>query len=231
MTGPDGAPVEGSRFAANRPLFRRGFYISCRAPQHRGARGAEENVDDGVGSREDFALAQGQRRRLPSRPLGQGLRRFPPFRRAAAVTCRPSLVVPARGPRAAQLSGSGPAVRLEGSPPRRGPGPSYRMSRPRGRGIAPGPKSSELLEAENKGSRSDAGGLPQRTRQRYAFRRPNNRRHRPQQPPGAHGQNPEGGEGKIPKGPAGKPACVAKKSSTSEEDATVADATSAAQAQ
>lgn len=253
VTGPGGAPVEGSRFAANRPRFRRGFYTRHRAPQHRSARGPEGDVYDYdydyhynynyyydyyhyyhyygyygyydyhyQCSREDFALAQGQRRRLPRRPQDQRLRRFRPFRRAGAVTRRPSTFAPASGPRAAQLPGSAPAARPESSPPRRGPGPSYRLSRPRGRGIAPGPKSSEQMEAENKESGSDAGS---------AALSPNNPLHHPQQPPGAQNQSPEGGEEETRKGPAGKPACVANQSSASEEDAAVADATSAAQAQ
>lgn len=256
VTGPGGAPVEGSRFAANRPRFRRGFHTRHRAPQHRSARGPEGdfygydydyhcNYDyyyydyygcyhyydyhgyydyDYQGSREDFAFAQGQRRCLHRRPQDQRLRRFPPFRRARALTRRPSTFAPAsRPPRAAQLPGSAPAARPEGSPPRRGPGPSYRLSRPRGRGMAPGPKSSEQLEAENKGSGSDAGS---------AACGPNNPLHRQQQPPGAQDHGPEGGEDDTTrKGPAGKPACIANQSSTSEEDAAVADATSAAQAQ
>ncbi|XP_005885041.1 PREDICTED: nuclease-sensitive element-binding protein 1 [Myotis brandtii] len=179
---------------------------------------------DYQGSREDFAFAQGQRRCLHRRPQDQRLRRFPPFRRARAVTRRPSTSAPAsRPPRAAQLPGSAPAARPEGSPPRRGPGPSYRLSRPRGRGMAPRPKSSEQLEAENKESGSDAGS---------AACGPSNPLHRQQQPPGAQDHSPEGGEDDTTrKGPAGKPACIANQSSTSEEDAAVADATSAAQAQ
>uniref|UniRef100_G1PB48 CSD domain-containing protein n=1 Tax=Myotis lucifugus TaxID=59463 RepID=G1PB48_MYOLU len=203
VTGPGGAPVEGSRFAANRPRFRRGFHTRHRAPQHRSARGPE-----GDGSREDFAFAQGQRRHLHRRPQDQRLRRFPPFRRAWAVTRRPSTSAPAsRPPQAAQLPGSAPAAGPEGSPPRRGPGPSYRLSRPRGRGMAPRPKSSEQLEAENKESGSDAGS---------AACGPNNPIHSQQQPSGAQDHSPEGGEEDTTrKGPAGKPACIANQSSTS----------------
>lgn len=263
VTGPGGAPVEGSRFAANRrPRFRRGFHTRHRVPQHRSARGPEGdfygydydyhcNYDyyydyydyydyyhyydyygyydydyDYQGSREDFAFAQGQRRRLHlhRRPQDQRLRRFPPFHRARAVTRRPSAFAPASPPqRDAQLPGSAPAATPEGSPPRRRPGPSYRLSRPRGRGMAPGPKSSEQLEAETKESGSDAGS---------AACGPNNPLHGQQQPPGAQDHSPEGGEEDTTrKDPAGKPAGIDNQSSTSEEDAAVADATSAAQAQ
>lgn len=251
VTGPGGTRVEGSRFAANRPRFRRGFHARHRAPQQHSAKGPEEDIYgcdyayhfncdyfynffdyyqyfgyygcydyQYQSTREDSGLAQGQRRRLPRRPQDQRLRRFPPIRRARAVTRRPSTFAPASGPRAAPPPA--PAARPESSPPRRGPGPSYRLSRPRGRGIAPGTKSSEQMGAENKASGSDAGS---------AARSSNNPLQGPQQPPGAQDQSPEGGEEETRKGPAAKPACDANQSSASEEDATVADATSAAQAQ
>lgn len=240
VSGPAGAPVRGSRFAANRPRFRRGFrnrrgfYIRHHAPQHRGAWAAEWDGEDGEGSREDFAIARGQRRCLPSRPQDQGLWRFPPFRRAPAAARRPSIFAPASGARAAHLPGAAPAARPEGSPPRRrGPGLSYRLSRPRGRGLVPVPKPSEQPEAENKESGSEAAGLLETSPPHDASCRPSSPSSCPQQPPGAQGQNPEGGEAETRKGPAGKPAGVAKKSSASEEDAAVAgaDASSAAQAQ
>ncbi|ELK38717.1 Nuclease-sensitive element-binding protein 1 [Myotis davidii] len=199
VTGPGGAPVEGSRFAANRrPRFRRGFHT-----RHRGQR---------------------RRLHLHRRPQDQRLRRFPPFHRARAVPRSPSAFAPAsRPPRDAQLPGSAPAATPESSPPRRRLGLSYRLSRPRGRGMAPGPKSSEQLEAETKESGSDAGS---------AACGPNNPLHGQQQPPGAQDHSPEGGEEDTTrKDPAGKPACIDNQSSTSEEDAAVADATSAAQAQ
>lgn len=231
VTGPGGAPVEGSRFAANRRRFRRGSYIRQLAPQPSYAGNAEEDVDDGEGNREDFAAAQGQRLRLPSGPQDQLLRRVPPFLRARAVTRCPSVFAPACGPRAAHVPGSTPAARSESAPLRRGPGLSYLRSRPRGRGTAPGPKPSEQMGAENEESGSDACGLQQGPPPQYASGHPNNVHHRPQRSPGAQGQDLEGEEGKIGKGPAETPACVAKESSTSEEDAAIADASSAVQAQ
>uniref|UniRef100_A0A4X1U0A8 CSD domain-containing protein n=2 Tax=Sus scrofa TaxID=9823 RepID=A0A4X1U0A8_PIG len=224
VTGPAGTPVEGSRYAADRPRFRRGFYIPRRAPPSRGPKGAEDDdVDEGEGSGEDFTGAQGLRRRLPGRAQDQRLRRFPPFRRAPAVTRRPSALATTSGPRAAHLPVS-VSTRSEGEP-RRGPGPSYLLSRPRGRGTTLGPRPSpgvsEELEAEQKESRRDAAGDSQQsTPPRYGSHSPNNPRRRPQQAPGAQGQDLEGGEGKIRKSPAEISASVtvAKKSSSAEEE-------------
>ncbi|XP_045669524.1 Y-box-binding protein 3-like [Ursus americanus] len=203
VTGPAGAPVQGSRYAADRPRFRRGFYIRRRAPPPRGPRGAEEDVDE-----------------------GEGLCRVPP----------PLDPRSHQRPAAAHLPGSAPASRPEGAP-RRGPGPSYLLSRPRGRGTAPGPRPSagipEKLEAEDKESGRDASGPQQKPPPRYGSRRPNNPRRRPQQAPGAQGQDIVGGEGKIGKSPAETPASVAlakKSSAAEEEDALVADVPSATQA-
>lgn len=237
VTGPAGAPVQGSRYAANRPRFRRGFYLRRRAPPPRGPRGAEEDVDEGEASGEGFTEAQGQRRRLPGGPQDQRLRRFPPSRRASAVSRRPSILAPTSGPRPTHLPGSAPASRPEGAP-RRGPGPSYLLSRPRGRGTTtPGPRPSagisEELEAEDKESGREASGPQQKPPPRYGSRRPNNPRRRPQQAPGAQGQDTVGGEGKIEKSRAETPALVAlakKSSAAEEEDTLVAEVPSATQA-
>ncbi|KAM8896137.1 Y-box-binding protein 3-like [Lycaon pictus] len=237
VTGPAGAPVQGSRYAANRPRFRRGFYIRRRAPTPRGPRGAEEDVDEGESSGEGFTEAQGQRRRLPGGPQDQRLRRFPAFRKASAVFRRPSILAPTSGPRPAHLPGSTPASRSEGAP-RRGPGPSYLLSRPRGRGTAPGPRPSggisEELEAEDKESGREGSGPQQKPPPRYGSRRPNNPRRRPQQAPGAQGQDTVGAEAKIGKSPAETPTSVAsamKSSGAEEEDALVSVVPSAAQAE
>ncbi|XP_045327011.1 Y-box-binding protein 3-like [Leopardus geoffroyi] len=236
VTGPAGAPVQGSRYAANRPRFCKGFYIRRRGPPLHGPRGAEDDVDEGEASGEGFTKAQGQRRRLPGGPQDQRLQCFPPFRRAWALSRGPSILAPTSGPRPAHLPASAPASRPECAP-RRGPGPSYLLSRPRARGITPGPRPSagisEELEAEDKESGHDDGGPKQKPPPRYGSRRPNNPRHRPQQVRGAQGQVNVGGEGKTGKGPAETPASVAvakKNSAAEEEDTLVTDVPSATQA-
>ncbi|KAF6090785.1 hypothetical protein HJG60_012174 [Phyllostomus discolor] len=222
VTGPAGAPVKGSRFSP-------GFCIRHDKLQPRQDAGdAEEDINSDEG-RGGFAAAQGQKhhqpRRRPHYPHAQRQRCLLSIRRIPAATRHSATFTAPAAP-------AGPM----GTPARRGHGPSYRLSRPRGRGTAPGPKSSpdlsQKLEAE-KESRINAIGLQQGTRPHYTCHCPNNpcACHRQQQLPGKKGQTPEGGEGEIGKGPAGKPACVAKKTSTFEEEAAVAKASSAAQAQ
>ncbi|EFB19752.1 hypothetical protein PANDA_021601, partial [Ailuropoda melanoleuca] len=209
VTGPAGAPVQGSRYAASWPRFYRGFYIHRRAPPPRGPSGAEEDVSEGEASGEGLTEAQGQKRRLPGGPQDQRLQCFPPFRRASAMSRSPWILAPTSGPRPAHLPGSAPASRPEGAP-RRGSGPSYLLSRPRGRGTAPAPRPSagirEELEAEDKESGRDASGPQQKPPPRYASQRPSNPRRRPQQAPGAQGQDIVRGEGKIQKSPVETPA-------------------------
>ncbi|XP_039711744.1 Y-box-binding protein 3-like [Pteropus medius] len=216
VTGPAGAPVEGSRFAANRSGVRRGFYICHRAPQSRRPRGAEDDVDEGEGGGDGFTVTRGPRCRLLSLPPNQQLRlrRCSPFRGAQAVTSSPWILAPDLGLQAAHLPGPTPAARPQGAPPTRKPGLSYRLSRPRGRGCPPGPEPSpvvsEELTAKDKESGRVAGGLQQRPPPYYGSRRP----------------IPEGAESKILEGPAEAPARVAKKSSPA-----VVDAPSTAQAE
>ncbi|XP_053773384.1 Y-box-binding protein 1-like [Desmodus rotundus] len=231
VTRPAGAPVMGSRFSS-------GFYNRPGAPQHLlGARNAKEDVVDGEAIREDVTTTKGQRYCQTSSPHTQRQQRFPPFREAPGATCSPATFASAKGRWAVHLPAPEPPAGPEDKPPRRGPGFSYRLSRPRGRGTAPDPKPSpnlaQELEAEKKESRSDADGLQQGSQPRYGCHCPNNPCdcHSPQQLPDEQGQKPEGGEGEIGKGPAGKPACVAEKTSASEGEAAVAKPSSAAQAQ
>ncbi|XP_061034132.1 Y-box-binding protein 3-like [Eubalaena glacialis] len=161
VSGPAGAPEEGSRYAANRPCFHRGFYIHGREPPPGGPKGAEHDVDEGEGSGKGFTAAQGLRRRLPGHPQDQRPRRFPPCRRAPAVTRRPSILATTSGPRPDHLPGYAQTTRPEGEP-RGHRGPSYLLSHPRGRGTTLGPRPSPgisaELEAEHRESGRDAGG-------------------------------------------------------------------------
>nr|XP_019573096.1 PREDICTED: Y-box-binding protein 3-like [Rhinolophus sinicus] len=238
VTGPAGAPVEGSWFAANRPGFCHGYYNPHRVPQPRGPRSTEDNVNKHKGSSCDgLTAAQGQSGHLPSHPPDQGLKCFPPSRRPQAVTERlPALPAPARGLQASLQPGSPPTSGPACAPLQRGPCVSYRLSRPRGQGPAPGPKPSlgisKELKALGKENGRDAAVLQQNPPPRYGFWRPNDLRLRPLLLPDAQGQNPEAGAGKIRKGPAGITAFVAKKRSMAKEvDTAVTHEPSATQAE
>ncbi|XP_054440623.1 Y-box-binding protein 1-like [Pteronotus mesoamericanus] len=235
VTGPAGAPVKGSRFHP-------GFYIGPSVPQpRRGARGAGR-AEQGVvvdGGREGSAAAPGQGRRRPRGARALRRRRFRPFPKARAALRRLASFAAASGPQAAYQPAPARAAGPEGAPPRRGHGPSYRMSRPRGRAPARAAKPSadlapRLPAGKKEESASDAAGLQQGPPPRYAPCRPNDprRRHRAQPPPGQQGQKAaEAAEGKMRKGPAGKPAGAAQKPGASKGPAARAKAPSAAQAQ
>ncbi|CAI9180446.1 unnamed protein product [Rangifer tarandus platyrhynchus] len=237
VTGPVSTPLKGSRYTAHRTNIRQGFNIPRHAPPPRGPKSTEGEADEREGSDEGFTVAQGLSRPPSVHSQDQRLRRFLPSRRAPSVTRHPLILATTSGPPSHRQPGPAPTTRQEGHP-RRGRGPSYLLSRPRGRGTSPGPRRSpgisEELEAEHSESGHEASGnLPQRPRPRYASCRPNNRRHRPQQVPGAQGQDSNGGEGKIRKSPTETPASVTvakKNDALEEENPLVMDAPSAARA-
>nr|XP_004477663.1 Y-box-binding protein 1-like [Dasypus novemcinctus] len=244
VTGPAGAPVEGSRYAADRPRFRRGFYIRRRAPQ-RGTQGAEveeadkEDSNDGEtsgkGFTSQFAAAQGPRHRMLSRPQDQRLRRFPPFRGAPVVTRRMWPLPPTSGPTLfAHLPRPARATGNEGTRPR-GPGPSYLLSRPRGRSTTAGPRPGTSKEQEGEDKENGHKCVPQITSPpRYGSRHSNNQSRCPQSALSTAAQDVKGREGKIEKGPVESPApeAVALNSSAAEEvDHLAVDATSALMAE
>ncbi|XP_054430203.1 Y-box-binding protein 1-like [Pteronotus mesoamericanus] len=234
VTGPAGAPVKGSRLHPGVNIHPGALHPSRGSS---GISGAEEDVVvDSDRGREDFATAQGQGHHLPGHPQAQRRRRFPPFRRSPGATRRTASFAPANDSREAYQPAPAPEAGPECTPPRRGHGPSYRMSRPRGRGgPKPSPDLAQELEAEQEEeSTSDAIGLQQEPPPHYASCCPNDPHglHCPQQPPDEQGQKPsEEGEGKIVKGPAGKPDCAAEKTGASEGEVAFAKAPSAAQAQ
>ncbi|XP_017900248.1 PREDICTED: Y-box-binding protein 3-like [Capra hircus] len=237
VTGPAGAPLKGSCYTDHRSSIHQGFSILCHVPPPRGPKNTEGDADEREGSGKGFTEAQGLRRPLPGHSQDQRLRSFPPSRVAPSVTHDPSILATTSGPRSDRQPGSAPTARQEGHP-QRGRGPSYLLSRPRGRGTTPGPRRSpgisEELEAQHSESQHEASSNPpQRPPPRYGSCRPRNPRRCLQQEPGAQGQDSDGGEGKIRKSPTETPASVpvAKKNDTPEEEnPSVIDAPLAARA-
>uniref|UniRef100_A0A4W2FWQ0 Nuclease-sensitive element-binding protein 1-like n=1 Tax=Bos indicus x Bos taurus TaxID=30522 RepID=A0A4W2FWQ0_BOBOX len=167
----------------------------------------------------------------------QRLRHFPPSRRAPSVTRHPSILATTSGPRSDLQPGSAPTARQEGRP-QQGRGPSYLLSRPRGRGTTtPDPRhspgiSQELETEHSKSGHEVSSNLPQRHPPRYGSCHPKNPHRCPQQVPGTQGQN-SNREGKFRKSPIETPASVAvakKNDAPEEENPSVMDAPSAARA-
>lgn len=242
VTGPAGAPVEGSRYAADRPRFGRGFYNRCGAPL-RETRGAEieepkDDCSDGEGSREgsasQFAAAQGPRRHMFNRPQDQRLWHFLPFRGAPAVTRRTRPLPPTSGPAVpTPLPCPACAAGPESMRPR-GLGPSYLRSRPRRRGTAPQPGPSTGTSKEQAGEDKESecnASVSQLTPPLRYGSHCSNRESRPLQPtPDTQAQEPKGVDGKIEKGPEKVPApedLALNSSAVEEVDATAADVPSA----
>ncbi|KFO25023.1 DNA-binding protein A [Fukomys damarensis] len=213
VTGPDGVPVEGSRYAADRRRYRRGYYGRRRGPPRTYA-GEEEEA--GSGSSEGFEppAADGQFSGAPGQLCHPQFhpryrqRRFPPYHVGQSFDRRPRLFPQPSRMQAGEIGelkdGVPQGAQLEG-PVHRNPTsrPRYRRGPPRPRPTAP------MGEAEDKENQQAASGPNQATAHR-GYRRPYNYRRRPR-PPNAPLQ--DGKETKAGEAPAENPAPAAQQSS------------------
>ncbi|KAF3816334.1 hypothetical protein GH733_014507 [Mirounga leonina] len=190
VTGPDGVPVEGSRYAADRRRYRRGYYGRRRGPPRNYA-GEEE--EEGSGSSEgfeppatdgQFSGARSQLRRPQYRP--QYRRRFPPYHVGQTFDRRSRVFPHPNRMQAGEIGemkeGVPEGAQLQGPVHRN---PTYR---PRYRRGPPRPRPAPAVgEAEDKENQQAASG-PNQPPARRGYRRPYNYRRRPR-PPNAPSQD------------------------------------------
>ncbi|EHB07516.1 DNA-binding protein A [Heterocephalus glaber] len=192
VTGPDGVPVEGSRYAADRRRYRRGYYGRRRGPP-RSYAGEEEEA--GSGSSEgfeprtadgQFSGAPGQLRQPQFYPRYRQ-RRFPPYHVGQSFDRRPRAFPQPSRMQAGEIGelkdGVPEGAQLQG-PVHRNPTyrPRYRRGPPR-----PRPIVAPIGEAEDKENQQAANG-PNQPAARRGYRRPYNYRRRPR-PPNAPSQD------------------------------------------
>ncbi|KAF5912485.1 hypothetical protein HPG69_004155, partial [Diceros bicornis minor] len=205
VTGPDGVPVEGSRYAADRRRYRRGYYGRRRGPPRNYA-GEEE--EEGSGSSEgfeppatdgQFSGARSQLRRPQYRP--QYRRRFPPYHVGQTFDRRSRVFPHPNRMQAGEIGemkdGVPEGAQLQG-PVHRNPTyrPRYRRGPPRPR---PAPAVGEAEDKENQ----QATNGPNQPSARRGYRRPYNYRRRPRPPnaPSQDGKEVYPARGMLPYGP------------------------------
>lgn len=181
VTGPDGVPVEGSRYAADRRRYRRGYYGRRRGPPRNYA-GEEE--EEGSGSSEgfdpsatdgQFSGSRSQLRRPQYRPQYRQ-RRFPPYHVGQTFDRRSRVFPHPNRMQAGEIGemkeGVPEGAQLQG-PVHRNPTyrPRYRRGPPRPR---PVPPVGEVEDKEN----LQAANSPNQPSVRRGYRRPYNYRRR-----------------------------------------------------
>ncbi|XP_049639281.1 Y-box-binding protein 3 isoform X1 [Suncus etruscus] len=199
VTGPDGVPVEGSRYAADRRRYRRGYYGRRRGPPRNYA-GEEE--EEGSGSSEgfdppatdgQFSGARSQLRHPQYRPQYRQ-RRFPPYHVGQTLDRRSRVFPHPNRMQAGEIGemkdGVPEGTQLSG-PVHRNPTyrPRYRRGPPRPRPVP------AVGEAEDKENQQAANG-PNQPSARRGYRRTYNyrRRTRPPNAPSQDGKETKAGE-------------------------------------